>query len=73
MLILALIGVTWIVSCSMAIALCVMARRGDDAMTVALATVSPQPVQDVSFVATFAEPDAQVPVARPAVPRRSAV
>jgi hypothetical protein len=72
MLILALIGVTWIVSCSMAIALCVMARRGDDAMTVALATVSPQPMQDVSFVATFAEPDA-APVATPrrgaAVPR----
>ena len=68
MLILALIGVTWIVSCSMAVALCVMARRGDEAMIVALATVSHEPVQDVGFVATFGEPEAAPATA----PRRGA-
>ena len=51
MLILALIGAdpgsspAW-----SALSLCVMARRGDEAMAVALATVAQQPAQEVSFV-----------------------
>jgi hypothetical protein len=73
MLILALIGATWIVFCLMAVSLCVMARRGDDAMTLALATVA-EPTQEVSFVATFAEPEATpAPVAPRAATQRSAV
>ena len=43
MLILALIGATWLLTCLMAVALCVMARRGDEAMAVALATVARSP------------------------------
>ena len=74
MLILALIGATWLITCLVAVSLCVMARRGDEAMAVALATVAPQPAQEVSFVATFAEPEATpVPVAPRAVNTRSAV
>ncbi len=75
MLILALIGATWLITCLVALSLCVMARRGDEAMAVALATVVPQPAQEVSFVATFAEPEATpAPVAPRAVTsQRSAV
>jgi hypothetical protein len=74
MLILALIGATWIVSCMMAVALCVMAKRGDAAMDVALATVSvAQPIQDVGFVATFAEPVAAPAAAPQRVTRGAAV
>ena len=74
MLILALIGATWLITCLVALSLCVMARRGDDAMAVALATVAPQPAQEVSFVATFAEPEATpAPVAPHAVSQRSVV
>ena len=74
MLILALIGATWLITCLVALSLCVMARRGDEAMAVALATVAPQPAQEVSFVATFAEPEVTpAPVAPRAVASRSAV
>jgi hypothetical protein len=72
MLILALIGSVWIFSCVMAVALCVAARRGDERITVALFPAADVDV-DVAFVATFAEPEAQAPVARPSVPQHSAL
>jgi hypothetical protein len=47
------IGGAWALSCVMAVALCVMARRGDEQLTVVLDRL---PAPDVDFVATFAEP-----------------
>jgi hypothetical protein len=70
MLILALIGSVWIFSCAMAVALCVAARRGDERIAVVLVPADAE--VEVAFVAAFAEPEVQAPVARPGVQQRSA-
>jgi hypothetical protein len=48
----------WLFVCVAVVSLCVMARRGDEALAVA------PPVEDVGFVATLAEPE-PAPVAAP--------
>jgi DNA-binding LytR/AlgR family response regulator len=70
-----LIGIAsiWTFCCSLAVALCVMARRGDDAMAAAMARLATrEPEPEVAFVTTFAEP-APATAARAAVQQRSAV
>ena len=68
MLILALIGSVWTFSCVMAVALCVAARRGDERIAVAL--LPPEAEAEVTFIATFAEPEASpARTARPAQQR----
>lgn len=63
-----LIGIAsvWLLACVFTLSLCVMARRGDDALTV----VDLVEDADVPFVATLAAPE---PVAAPpvAVPHRA--
>jgi hypothetical protein len=70
-----LIGIAsaWMLCCALAVALCVMARRGDDAMAAAGARVAArEPEPEVAFVATFAEPAPAAP-APAAAQQRSAV
>ena len=68
-----LIGIAgvWTFCCLMAVALCVAASRGDERLSLLLATVREAPV-DVDFVPTFAasEPLPRCPRLRP--PPRSA-
>ena len=51
------IGGVWALCCVMAVALCVMARRGDEHLSLIFATLhEPEPEPDVDFVATLAVP-----------------
>jgi hypothetical protein len=66
MLLLIGIASAWCICCAMAVALCVMASRGDRAMERAMTRIAAhEPAVDVAFVATLAEP-------APATPARSA-
>ncbi len=70
-----LIGIAsvWSACCALAVALCVMARRGDDAMEHAMArVVASEPPVEVAFVAGFAEPTPAAP-ARTRVPQQRPV
>jgi hypothetical protein len=70
-----LIGIAsiWSVCCVLAVALCVMARRGDEAMEHAMArVVASEPPAEVAFVATFSEPTPAA-AARPRVPQQRPV
>jgi hypothetical protein len=72
MLLLIGIASAWCICCAMAVALCVMASRGDRAMERAMSRVAAgEPQVEVAFVATFAEPEAAP--ALPSVPQRSRV
>jgi hypothetical protein len=71
MLLLIGIATVWTFSCGMAVALCVMARRGDEAMEHAMSRVPVgEPEVDVAFVATLAEPQ---PARRPVLQPRARV
>jgi hypothetical protein len=73
MLLLIGIASAWCICCAMAVALCVMASRGDRAMERAVARIGvSEPDVEVAFVATFAEPEA-APAPAPSVVRRSRV
>ena len=64
-----LIGIAsvWTFCCILAVALCVTARRGDDAMAAAMARVAArEPEPDVAFVTTFAEAAPATPAHTPA-------
>jgi hypothetical protein len=65
-----LIGIAsvWLFVCLVAVSLCVMARRGDDALTAATAAVAPE--VDAPFVLAFAEPE---PVEAPRPPVRTPI
>jgi hypothetical protein len=69
-----LIGIAgvWTICCLLAVALCVMARRGDEQLSLVFATL-PDPVQDVDFVATIAAPDPAVPASATAPSSRALV
>jgi hypothetical protein len=72
MLILVGIASAWCICCAVAVALCVMARRGDEALERAMAAITvSEPAVEVAWVATLAEPET-APVAAP-VQRRAAV
>jgi hypothetical protein len=70
-----LIGIAsaWIVCCVMAVALCVMARRGDEQLTVIFSAMPEQPEVEVDFVATFAAPEPALAPARTAPVSRASV
>ena len=57
------IGGAWALSCVMAVALCVMARRGDEQLVHVLATVPS--ADEVDFVATLSEPAVVEPAPAP--------
>ena len=70
-----LIGIAsvWSTGCVLAVALCVMARRGDDAMERAMSRIAAgEPPIEVAFVATLGEPQPATPARTPA-PRRANV
>ena len=54
------IGGVWTLSCVMAVALCVMARRGDEQLSLIFATV-PEMTPEVDFVATLVRAGARSP------------
>lgn len=69
------IASVWTLGCVMAVALCVMARRGDDALTLG-ATVEPAVAElpaDVAWVATIAAPEVATPAAPVAQPARVSI
>ena len=70
MLLLIGIASVWIFSCLMAVALCVMARRGDDAMAAAMATVA-RSRAEVASSPRSPSPTTATPARTPA-PQRSA-
>ena len=66
MLLLIGIASAWCICCVIAVALCVMASRGDRAMERAMAKVAAgEPPVEVAFVATLDDP---APVAAPRAP-----
>jgi hypothetical protein len=58
------IGGVWALSCVMAVALCVMARRGDEQLSRIFATM-PEMTPEVDFVATLSEPEPARPASAP--------
>ena len=72
MLLLIGIASAWCICCAMAVALCVMASRGDRAMERAMVGIGAgEPPAEVAFVATFAEPEREAtPAPRVVQPSR---
>ena len=58
------IGGVWALSCVMAVALCVMARRGDEQLSRIFASL-PEMTPEVDFVATLSEPEPARPEPAP--------
>jgi hypothetical protein len=73
MLIVAGIATVWVVTCAMAVALCVMARRADDDIALAYAAPAAAPAAELGWVATLAAPEPQADVIplRPRAERRT--
>jgi hypothetical protein len=60
------IGGVWALSCVMAVALCVMARRGDEQLSRIFAGLPEMaPDVEVDFVATLSEPEPARPASAP--------
>jgi hypothetical protein len=64
MLLLVGIASAWCICCTMAVALCVMASRGDRALEKAMTNVPAPETPEIAWVATLAEPQPQPVAAR---------